>query len=728
MGVQLPSEPITRKEQYLAKAAGQAVEIPEEPITREEAYLDAIAKGSGGGGGTSDYPQLTNKPQINGNTLVGNKTASQLGLASTADLAEKVDKVEGKGLSTNDYTDAEKAIVGGVTTALTGKVDKVEGKGLSENDYTDSDKAIVDGVTAAIALKQDKTDNSLDTEAKTIVGAINEHEGDIGSLKSGLTTLDNEVNGDATTYPYADVITIEDAVPANLADCKVKIEPVQDLHGYDKPWVGGAGSNQWDEDWESGAISGSTGEKAPNDTKIRSKNYIAVTAGNNYYFVHESTAADLFFYDSNYQYLGYNDGHIAANTSMAFTVPSGASYMLFSILQTTYSSGIAINYPATVTSYATYTNICPISGHTEASVQRDGVNILDAVNHLRETASHNITSTANADGSISISGTIDSTWAYITDVVNVDWEPGTYTFSIVTALSHNIYLELTYDDNTTQNFIIASGDRSATITTAKKLKSYTLVISTLVNGTQYNETYYLQVEKGASATEWKPYSGKTYTIALGDTIYGGNLDVKTGVLTVTYAIDTYDGSNDEEWTIWQSGGHSFRTYTSSHHVQPPNNQTIVTTSKCNELALDTPTNTYDSATDYTISTDMNASRISIVVNSTVNTTALLREWLAEHPLQLCYELATPTTIQLTPQQIQLLKGQNTLTASTGDISVTVNGVSGSIGQVQEQANATDEALAELADKLPTAPTTDGAYVLTVTVTDGTPTYSWESAT
>lgn len=49
----LPSEPITRKEMYLAKAAGVAVETPE-PVTREEMYLDAIAE-SGGGGGVS-YP------------------------------------------------------------------------------------------------------------------------------------------------------------------------------------------------------------------------------------------------------------------------------------------------------------------------------------------------------------------------------------------------------------------------------------------------------------------------------------------------------------------------------------------------------------------------------------------------------------------------------------------------------------------------------------------------
>lgn len=43
--------PVTRKETFLAAAAGQDVTTPT-PITREEVFLDAIAK-SGGGGGSS---------------------------------------------------------------------------------------------------------------------------------------------------------------------------------------------------------------------------------------------------------------------------------------------------------------------------------------------------------------------------------------------------------------------------------------------------------------------------------------------------------------------------------------------------------------------------------------------------------------------------------------------------------------------------------------------------
>lgn len=51
----LPEKPLTRRETYLAKAAGQEVTLPEEDITREETYLRAIAEGGGGGGVTPEY-------------------------------------------------------------------------------------------------------------------------------------------------------------------------------------------------------------------------------------------------------------------------------------------------------------------------------------------------------------------------------------------------------------------------------------------------------------------------------------------------------------------------------------------------------------------------------------------------------------------------------------------------------------------------------------------------
>ena len=51
-------------------------------------------------------------------------------------IDNKVDKEDGKGLSTNDYTNEDKQSV----NTIANKVDKIEGKELSSNDYTDEDK------------------------------------------------------------------------------------------------------------------------------------------------------------------------------------------------------------------------------------------------------------------------------------------------------------------------------------------------------------------------------------------------------------------------------------------------------------------------------------------------------------------------------------------------------------------------------------------------------------
>ena len=112
-------------------------------------------------------------------------TTEQVNEAIATAIANKVDKVEGKGLSTEDFTTALKeklvalpegaeanyvksvsdeftvseegklevkeiapAKVTGLPDALAGKVDKVEGKGLSANDYTDEEKEKLGGVEA----------------------------------------------------------------------------------------------------------------------------------------------------------------------------------------------------------------------------------------------------------------------------------------------------------------------------------------------------------------------------------------------------------------------------------------------------------------------------------------------------------------------------------------------------------------------------------------------------
>lgn len=111
-----------------------------------------LSEGGSGGGGTSNYNQLTNKPQINNVELSGNKTAAQLGLmASDGVVANPT------GQTTGTLTALE---VGGTKYA-------VPSGGTS--DYTDlSNKPSINGVT----LSGNKTTSDLGIN-KTAVGLGN---------------------------------------------------------------------------------------------------------------------------------------------------------------------------------------------------------------------------------------------------------------------------------------------------------------------------------------------------------------------------------------------------------------------------------------------------------------------------------------------------------------------------------------------------------------------------
>lgn len=101
-------------------------------------------------GNVDNTSDSTKKTNFTGSIVDGDTGFATGGDVYTA-LSDKVDKVTGKGLSANDYTNADKAIVDGVTSALANKVDKVTGKGLSANDYTDEDQEVVDEVSAELS-------------------------------------------------------------------------------------------------------------------------------------------------------------------------------------------------------------------------------------------------------------------------------------------------------------------------------------------------------------------------------------------------------------------------------------------------------------------------------------------------------------------------------------------------------------------------------------------------
>ena len=103
-----------------------------------EGWMLLAPGNTGSGSGVTDYTLLENKPKINEVTLDGNKTPEDLGLMPEGGAYTK-EEADGK------FETKEKAAsdLQAVTGAIGGKVDKVAGKGLSKNDYTDEDKAKV---------------------------------------------------------------------------------------------------------------------------------------------------------------------------------------------------------------------------------------------------------------------------------------------------------------------------------------------------------------------------------------------------------------------------------------------------------------------------------------------------------------------------------------------------------------------------------------------------------
>ena len=177
-------------------------------------------------------------------------------------------------------------------------------------------------------------------------------------------------------------------------------------------------------------------------------------------------------------------------------------------------------------------------------------------------------------------------------------------------------------------------------------------------GSPYGSTYNHDVSINYPETdmEYHPYTGNTYTIAFGQTVYGGVLDVTRGKLHVTYGIVdlgscTWGGGSDAATTIvpnWLIEGYQIKSQSDVVNY----NNVYSGLGWFDGVAFWT--------TDYT---------------------AAQREQLKSDMsgIHLCYELATPIDIDLTPVQISALVGTNNITSDLGG-DVEVDYASGELAQ------------------------------------------------
>ena len=179
------------------------------------------------------------------------------------------------------------------------------------------------------------------------------------------------VETDLKTQSGAAPLHITDAMQGMLRYLETNIKPVQDLHGYANPWPGGCSSNKLNPDTVTSGYKFTTTNGTPVPiANYTVSDYIPVTAGESYYFINVERAfngAAGWWYDSSKADI--SDFTVAGGsdhaTSGAKTAPEGAAYVRINWYGDVQA---AVNYPATVTTWSPYSNICPIQGWAGCNV------------------------------------------------------------------------------------------------------------------------------------------------------------------------------------------------------------------------------------------------------------------------------------------------------------------------------------------------------------------------
>lgn len=162
---------------------------------------------------------------------------------------------------------------------------------------------------------------------------------------------------------------------------------------------------------------------------------------------------------------------------------------------------------------------------------------------------------------------------------------------------------------------------------------------------------------------------ETYTTAFGQTVYGGTLDVLTGELTITH------GYVDLGSLTWSYDSTNLRFETRSLVGQYKNLGSRLTPFLSSIYTALTHGESFDVNWNYVVYSG--GSNDSILVHNH-DYTSVADFKTAMNGVQLVYELATPTTLSLTPQTVKALVGENHISASTGDVleckfSMLING-------------------------------------------------------
>lgn len=160
------------------------------------------------------------------------------------------------------------------------------------------------------------------------------------------------------------------------------------------------------------------------------------------------------------------------------------------------------------------------------------------------------------------------------------------------------------------------------------------------------------------------------------TVYGGTLNLTTGVLSVDRVMYTLDGVSQylkfaNEYTSAPTGCKSY--YIATTASWPRKDAGNYAGALSSHFYRSWSTVNSMQAWDF-VSGSGSVYQYIFILPDTYSTLALANQWLADQvtagtPVQVLLYRETPVTYQLTPQEVKTLLGQNNIWADTGDVSI-----------------------------------------------------------
>lgn len=341
------------------------------------------------------------------------------------------DSVEGKRaeLSTiADYIVANGEIDGSdiptIVSTIEGNIGTLDTKVGDLTDLDTTDKTDIVSAVNEVNGKADTVDahvgdlSDLDTADKTsAVDAINE-------VLSKIPVMTKEVTGNP--------ITVDDAL-GEVQSLNVELEPVQDLHGYDKPWAAGAGKNMVNVEDSTSTTFSRSGETFINtDTDTRTAEQLLCQAynGNTYmrgssvFTVNDGRYHGTITIPSEVTSLRLKHNGMTKDLVIyfpwteqgTFTVSCSLPKKDPTVVGGLVITDIMVTNDDTYTPFQPYSNICPITGH-------DSVTITDTDGTSTNTTTVTLPSTVYG-GDVDVTGGAGTEKYGIVDLGSLSW---TYT-------------------------------------------------------------------------------------------------------------------------------------------------------------------------------------------------------------------------------------------------------------------------------------------------------------